>query len=61
MDVAMGELINGEVHDGEGLEDEKSLDFAPSFEDLVVVIDANAHVDGHHGHLEDNPCLLHPV
>ena len=62
IDVAMGELVNQQVEDAHRLENEQALDLAPlPVKELVVVADANDHINCHHGGLDANPSLLESV
>ena len=61
IDVSVGELIHQQVDDDQELATKQALHFSEAGRQLVVVLDANDHVDCHHSGLDHNPALLDPV
>lgn len=60
-DVTMSELVDEQVEDADGLEEEEGLDLGPACLQLVVVADSDNHVNRHHGRLNADPALLQAV
>ena len=61
MNVTMSKLIDGQVQNSHCLQNKQCFYLAPATNYFVVVVDPDAHVDGHKGNLEHDPSLLHSV